>query len=279
MSHLLSGLVTEADLAAYDRDGAIVVRNVLDMEAVERVRSASARAVEIMLLRNEAQGKPRPTEPAFHNVLFMFRFDPEFLAIATKTNLAKVAGDVMQSDKVILFGDHLLVKEPGTEETTPWHHDLPYWPIRGQKMCSVWLAMDEVTLETGALEYIAGSHKWGRMFQPEAFGKPGKIPGLEELEPIPDIEAERERHTILSWDLKPGDVLVHHPLVVHGAGRNARTDRHRRALSLRYTGDDVRFTGTTMMGGNEGPFAVPLEIGDPLDKNGVYPVALERALT
>ena len=41
--------------------------------------------------------------------------------------------------------DQLFVKEPGTLDPMPWHHDLPYWPFRGSQVCSVWLAIEDVT--------------------------------------------------------------------------------------------------------------------------------------
>ncbi|WP_404478062.1 phytanoyl-CoA dioxygenase family protein [Novosphingobium sp. BL-52-GroH] len=275
MTQLVSGLVTEQDLADYDRDGAIMVRGAVSAAWIERLRADIPRAIEGMLRMREAMGRPRPEGPAHHDVLMLFKRDPLWRAFALESGLALLAADVMQSSKVIVFGDHLLVKEPGTQNTTPWHHDLPYWPIRGPRMASIWVALDSVRLETGALEYIAGSHKWGRWFKPVDFMGKAEIPGAD-LETIPDFDAERAQHRIISWDLEPGDVLVHHPLVVHGAGANSRTDRARRAISIRYVGDETRFVGSSLMGGNEGPFALPLQPGDPVEKDDVHPTAWVR---
>lgn len=50
------------------------------------------------------------------------------------------------------------------------------------------------------------------------------------------IERMRARDTPV-----PGDVVVHHARTVHGAFANASPDRRRRALSIRYAGDDARF--------------------------------------
>lgn len=56
------------------------------------------------------------------------------------------------------------VKEPNTVEATDWHHDLPFWPMRGNQILSVWVALTDVGPENSALEYIAGSHKWGKFY-------------------------------------------------------------------------------------------------------------------
>ena len=59
------------------------------------------------------------------------------------------------------------------------------------------------------------------------------------LDEIPDIDSNIENYEILSWNLKPGDIIVHHPLTLHGSSGNASSQIRRRGLALRYIGDDV----------------------------------------
>ena len=42
------------------------------------------------------------------------------------------------------FYDFMFVKEPGTREVTRWHQDEPYWAVKGEQVCSVWLPLDPV---------------------------------------------------------------------------------------------------------------------------------------
>ncbi len=270
MLRLESGFVSEADLTALATDGAIVVRKVFDVNWVERIRRASQAAVERQLAEQEAAGTPRPARPAFHNVLYMHRHDPEFRAIALDSPAPRLARDLMQTDKVILFADHLLVKEPGAQIRTPWHQDLPYWPVRGRQITSLWIALDPVTRESGALEYVRGSHLWGKMYQPQNFDGSG---GYGDFTPLPDIEAERERHDILQWDVEPGDVIVHDVGVLHAAGVNNRKDLSRRALSLRYVGDDARWYREGAKNVPAGIEMAALRDDDPLDKDGAHMTA------
>ena len=76
----------------------------------------------------------------------------------------------MRSDRVNLLYDQFFVKESDTPNTTRWLNDQPYWPIRGRQVLSFWFSPDPVTAETGALEFIRGSHRWDKWFQPERFG-------------------------------------------------------------------------------------------------------------
>ena len=69
---------------------------------------------------------------------------------------AYITAKLMQSSKINIFFDQWLIKEPGTSTKTPWHHDMTYWPIDGSQICTLWLALDDVTAENGAVEYIKG---------------------------------------------------------------------------------------------------------------------------
>ena len=62
-----------------------------------------------------------------------------------------------------------------------------------------------------------------------------------DLVQIPDIDADRTRYDIKWWTMAPGDCLVFHAMIVHGAQGNNTTCARRRGLSLRYTGDDARY--------------------------------------
>src|SRR5947207_2307199 len=135
-----------------------------------------------------------------------------------------------------------ITEEQGTEAPTPWHCDHVVWPLAGNKVVSFWLALDPVTKDSGRVEYVRGSHKWGRKFQPRPFAKSRlsypTVPGLEEF---PDIEAHREDYDVVGWDMEPGDVVAFSSWTFHGASGNSRSDRRRRGYSVRYTGDDVRY--------------------------------------
>jgi ectoine hydroxylase-related dioxygenase (phytanoyl-CoA dioxygenase family) len=110
----------------------------------------------------------------------------------------------MKSDKVNLFHEHAVVKEPGTKDRTPWHHDQPYYCVDGDDNVSLWIPLDPVP-EERAVEFIRGSHKWGRWFTPTKFIGVDYERDDEGFETMPDIEAERHKYDIVSFGLEPGD--------------------------------------------------------------------------
>jgi ectoine hydroxylase-related dioxygenase (phytanoyl-CoA dioxygenase family) len=186
----------------------------------------------------------------FYGDFFLWRRSEDFRAFAFTSPLPALAARLMRSGRVNLFYDQLFVKEPGSVEPTPWHQDLPYWPVSGAQVISIWVPFDEVGPENGAVTYVRGSHRWGRMFRPQAFDpdNAGAFAGSP-YPPMPDIDGAGPSYELISWTLAPGDVLIHHPLTIHGAPGNLTTDRRRRALAVRYTGDDARYaprSGTFM---------------------------------
>ena len=235
--------ITPEEIAAYEENGAHVLRGVMPMEWIEVMQDAVER-----ILTNPGSASleytPKGKKGRYYGDFFIWRRDPAFKAFMMNSPMPEIAAQVMDSHCLNFFYDQLLVKEPNTEEPTPWHQDLSYWPVRGNQVISVWVPFDPANEESGVVVYVKGSHKWGKLYGPSTFGdKSGfaDIYARAGLEPLPDIEAERDSHEILCWEMEPGDVLIHHPLTLHYASGNKSTTGRRRGLALRYLGDDVTF--------------------------------------
>ena len=256
-----------ADVAAYQRDGVVCLRGMIDPAWIERLRAATER----VMAKPGPMGMPygaRGAEGTFFGDMYVWTFDPDIRDFALDGPGAALAGAVMGAAKINLFYDHLLIKEPGSAAPTPWHHDLPYWCVDGDQVCSVWVPMDPVDRASGAVEFIAGSHRSGTLYRAQDF-RGSTLFADQALTPIPDIEADRSGHDIRRFDVAPGDCLVLHARTVHGAPGNASSDRRRRAVSLRFAGDDAVFIRRPAM---SEPIRDPgLEPGQALDSD-LFPV-------
>ena len=261
--------VTPADIESYDRDGAVLLKGVVGPEWLGRVAAAIERDIETpgpFFHSYDTEGKGR-----FHGNLRIWQTDPDFRAYCFESGLPELAARFFGASRVNLLYDQLFVKEPGTAQPTRWHNDQPYWPVRGWQVMSFWLALDPTTAENGRLEFVRGSHRWDRWFQPEAFGKT-EVNTYDEnpdYETMPDIDAARGDYDIVAWDMEPGDVIAFHALAVHGAGGNLRDDVRRRGYTVRYTGDDARFDPRP--GTAKALWADGLKEGDRMDCD-LYPV-------
>jgi ectoine hydroxylase-related dioxygenase (phytanoyl-CoA dioxygenase family) len=150
--------------------------------------------------------------------------------------LGAIAGELMQSQTVRLYHDHMLTKDAGTAQRTPWHQDQPYYDVEGLQNVSIWIPVDRVSRES-SVEFVAGSHK-GPWCMPRSFldGHAKWFPEGSLIE-MPNIEAKRKRFPIVGWELEPGDVVCFHMLTVHAS---AGSSQRRRAFSVRFLGDDMR---------------------------------------
>src|SRR5579872_4907853 len=86
-----------------------------------------------------------------NSTFFEFATDPEILDLA----------ECLIGPDIILWGVQVFCKPPGDGKEVPWHQDGHYWPIRPLATCTVWVAIDNVSPENGAMRYIPGSHKNG----------------------------------------------------------------------------------------------------------------------
>lgn len=231
--------IGDDDIRAYREDGIACLRGVFSEDEVALLRAAAERSLTAPseMTIEIAETRKKPGRYFFDT--FVWRQDPALAGFLSGSGAAEIAGRLMGSAKINLFFDQWLIKEPGTDIETPWHHDMPYWPVDGHQVCSMWIALDPVTEGTGAVEYIKGSHLWGRRFSPSTFS--GTVDFGDRFEPLPDIEAERDRHEIVRYELQPGDCTVHHGLLVHHAPGNTSRTTRRRAYVVRWAGDDAVF--------------------------------------
>ncbi len=237
----LSNALDPAVIERFERDGAVKLTGVLDAEwlavladAVERNRQHPSEWSHWYTDANEAVG--------FWSDYVTWRDVDEHRRVAFESPLAGLARGLMRSETVRFFHEHVLVKEPGASERTPWHHDQPYYCLDGDQNVSLWVALDPVPAEVG-VRFISGSHRWGRWFVPRRFVDHESYADADErFELVPDLDAEVDRgdHDVVSFDVEPGDVVAFHFRTLHAAPGNHLASR-RRAVSYRWVGDDATF--------------------------------------
>ena len=216
----------------YRRDGAVPLRNILTPDEVDALREGVA--------INQAEPGPLALvqSATFFEDFRNWNRIPQFERVVRASKLAEAAADLMGSSETRLFHDHVLVKEAGSQERTPWHQDQPYYCIDGMQNVSFWIPLDPVA-EANTLTFAAGSHASGTWYMPRTFvSKTPMVFDEGTLQEVPDIDGNPQEHRILSWPLEPGDAVAFHMLTLHQA---AGSPTRRRAFSLRLVGDDVTY--------------------------------------
>jgi ectoine hydroxylase-related dioxygenase (phytanoyl-CoA dioxygenase family) len=231
-------MFTSDELEAFERDGVVCARGLLDSETIEVLREALEDAIEKLSVLGK-RGLNRESQ-GFHGDIFVWKLQDAFRDLALFSSLPALAHQVLGSETVNFFYEQFFVKRAGCPVDTPWHQDIPFWPVSGSQIASFWITLDPVTRESSGLEFVRGSHRWSERFRAVT---PGNDPYMMDTDlPIaPNYADERSRHDLVGWDMEPGDVLLFGPVVCHGSAGNASNETDRRALAFRYSGEDVRY--------------------------------------
>ncbi len=239
IEHLVTGDLVEA----FERDGVVPLRGVFG-PWVDGIREAIEQNQAAPSWRERTYRPDDGSAPFFQDYCVWRRFDG-YRALVVESPMAAIAARLMRSPTARLFHDHILVKEPGNSVATPWHHDQPYYLVEAPRSVSFWVPVDSVP-RARSIEYVAGSHRWGKDFRPTRFDGTALYAG-DASEAVPDIAHSRDDFDIRGWALEPGDAIAFTFRTLHGAPANASTQR-RRVISVRWVGNGARFVvrpGTT----------------------------------
>jgi ectoine hydroxylase-related dioxygenase (phytanoyl-CoA dioxygenase family) len=227
------------EIAAYRRDGVVCLRGIFDLDSLRPL----AGAVE------EAMAAPSPLHKSYQSdtppgLFFgdynMWKRLVAFRRFAHESPAPGIAASLMGADRINLYNEHLLVKEPGADAPTPWHQDVPYY-----QLTSIWIGLDPVEEKTGAMRFVRGSHRWGKIFRRKHFASNQDLGQADSHDALPDIDSHEAEYDIVCHHMEPGDCTVHDALTLHASGPNLSPTMRRRGLSLRYAGDDVRWQPRT----------------------------------
>jgi ectoine hydroxylase-related dioxygenase (phytanoyl-CoA dioxygenase family) len=228
-------VIDDDTVARFQRDGAVCIRRLFSADELTELRAG----VDLNLASPSPRAKVASgaNDPGrFIEDFCNWQDNPHYRRFIFDSPLPETAARLMQSTTARLYHDHMLTKEPGTRQPTPWHQDQPYYNIEGRQNVSFWIPVDPVG-RASTLEFVAGSHR-GPWLMPRSFmDSQAKWFPEGSLADLPDIEADRAAHTILGWDLEPGDLVCFHMLTLHAAPGPG--PHRRRVFSVRFIGDDI----------------------------------------
>ena len=233
-----SALVSANEVSKYQRDGVVVLRNVLSQNVIAELSDALAQNMQSPgpwaneYAANSQQGR------FFDDYVNWSRFDA-YKTHALAGVLPQIALALMQKTSGRFFHEHVLVKESGNNQVTPWHNDEPYYGIDSVNNVSLWVPLDP-TPEKIALRAIAGSHKWGKKFIPRKFvDQSPYVASANEYEPLPDSNELDVAENIESFAAMPGDLVAFHFRTLHSAPSTTNYPDRRRVVSFRYVDSDA----------------------------------------
>lgn len=141
------------------------------------------------------------------------------------------AEDILGENLVVTM-THYFAKMPGDKTAVYWHQDASFWPLTPSKVLTVWIAIDDVDVENGAMKIFPGTHRLGRI--PFEWVTDEEDGVLNQHVHNPEQYAEP-----VSVELKAGQISLHSDMLLHGSQPNP-SNRRRCGLTIRYMPVDVR---------------------------------------
>jgi ectoine hydroxylase-related dioxygenase (phytanoyl-CoA dioxygenase family) len=254
--------VTDEEIEAFHRDGAVLVRQVLPPEWVEVAAAGLDEAIEEPDALSSDLGTLRVDQFPAARAAGLRR-------LVEDSPIAEVVATALRSP-VSFYMDQLFHKPAGLVPATAWHQDTCYYNVDGHDLIRAWVSPDAVSRHL-SLEVVRGSHLWNATYSPLAGRDPRDDPdaraqldashvdepmiGTDAFEgwsywssvkdatlpPVPDIETNRDSFDIIGWDYEPGDVLLFHGHILHSALGGVVSQTGRRAHASLWAGRDVSY--------------------------------------
>lgn len=224
--------LSEDVIAEFNKNGHVRINDVCNASQVELSRQSIRSAVEDRksrialkpLQERDTYGK------AFLQIMNLWPDYPDVAKFVMAKRFASVAAQLLKTEKVRIYHDQALYKEPNGG-LTPWHQDQYYWPLETDKILTMWMPLVDVTKNMGTLNFASGTGKVGYL---------GDIPISDESEKILSEMCQEKGFEIVNHgDMKAGDATFHSGWCLHGANEN-QSSVMREAMTIIWYADETQ---------------------------------------
>ncbi|HEX3746159.1 MAG TPA: phytanoyl-CoA dioxygenase family protein [Bryobacteraceae bacterium] len=212
--------LTAAQVETFNRDGYLTGIGIFSAEEIAGIREYFDRLLARALAAG-ADSYSISTAHLRHAHVYDLLTEPRILAYVKD----------LLGDNVIGWGSHFFCKMPGDGKRVSWHQDASYWPLTPSKAVTVWLAIDDATVENACVRFLPGSHWFGHLTYSLTENDDSNV-----LNQVVDVE---KLGAPFDNQLTAGAISIHSDLLVHGSEANV-SSRRRCGLTLRYCPADVR---------------------------------------
>lgn len=262
--------VTPEQVAAYQRDGCLILPNFLSQTEVKEIIAAVEESVAQMGKQKVAgEGNKDLVEGetyydrVFLQRLNLWKINPTIKKYFLDPSLGEMLCKLAGIDGIRVWHDQTLQKQPWGNPTA-WHLDNPYWSFHSPNALSIWIALDDATIQNGCLYYLPGSHKTARY---------DNVDIREDIASLFKVYPEWRTIEPVVAEMKAGWAGVHNGLTAHGAGPNM-TPYPRRAMTCAYMPEGARFNGQQNI--LPKAYVESLNVGDTLDSEAHNPLVWSK---
>ena len=155
--------------------------------------------------------------------------------IVREPTMLDVVEEILGPD-LLVWASTFFIKEARTDDYVSWHQDLRYWGLDDEDgQVSAWIALSDVTVEAGCMQFLPGSHKGEMVEHRDTYSEANVLTrGQEAI-------VEVDESAVVHARLKPGKASLHHGKLLHASAPNRSSDR-RIGLAIQYVRPSVQQT-------------------------------------
>ena len=221
--------LSQEQVKSFRRNGFVKLKNVLSSEEIEYYGKAITEKVMELNTLDLPMSERTTYQRAFLQITNIWQKSGTVKEFVFGQRLARIAAGLLGVKGVRLYHDQALYKEPGGG-FTPWHADQYYWPLATEKTCTVWIPLQETSMEMGPVAFSAQSHTFN-------FGRDLKI--SDESEEIIQKSLAEKNYQQVQEPFDLGEVSYHYGWTFHRADGN-RTGEMRKVMTIIYMDADMR---------------------------------------
>ena len=220
----MNASLTESQLQHYREQGYLAPVPVLSSEEAMRLRSALEGGEDL-------QGKPLDRLQCNKSYL-LFDWADELVHHPAILD----AVESLIGPDILCYMTNLFTKEAGSSSYVSMHQDAAYWGVDADDVVTAWVALSPATAESGVMKVQPGSHKT-LLEQVNTYAKDNLLSRGQE---IPAAYLDSDKHVYM--ELQPGEMSLHHYMLVHGSDANTSDDR-RIGFAIRYVAASAKKIG------------------------------------
>lgn len=217
----------------YQKNGHTLIRNILSRDEIADYRRVINHAAYKYNTEKRELGERDTYGKAFLQIMNLWEVDEQVRKFTLAKRFAKIAADLLRVDKVRIYHDQALYKEPGGG-FTPWHQDQYYWPLDTTKTVTMWMPLIDITVDLGMLTFASGSHTAGFVENVAISDESEKK--LQEHVQNKGFAISRPDHMIA------GDATWHAGWTLHSAPGNQSQEITREVMTIIYFADGAHVT-------------------------------------
>lgn len=225
--------ISEDERNAFWRDGHILLRSVAEPDKIEKYRDDIGSAALRYSTEHRGLEERDTYGKAFLQITNLWQHDEKVREFVFNQRFARLAADLLGVDRVRLYHDQALVKEPGGG-LTPWHQDMYYWPLDTERSVTMWMPLVDIDADMGMLTFASGSHKEKAA---------GNVAISDESETFYSKYINEKGFPVVKADMmRAGDATFHLGWTIHCAGANLSAEKAREVMTVIYYADGTRIT-------------------------------------